>query len=84
MTVRTEEELEVLREYMSEIETAVSLCYRKTAADILIDVDWEKGIWLSLRADGCGRVAWEEGEGDPPSTFLEVRRDDGTACFHAE
>ncbi len=49
-----------------------------------IDVDWEKGIWLSLRADGCGQVAWEEGEGDPPPTFLEVRRDDGTACFHAE
>ena len=49
-----------------------------------IDVDWEKGIWLSLRADGCGQVAWEEGEGDPPPPFLEVRRDDGTACFHAE
>ncbi len=35
VTVRTEEELEVLKEYMSEIETDVSLCYRKTAADIL-------------------------------------------------
>ncbi len=48
-----------------------------------IDVDLEKGIWLSLGADGCGQVAWEEG-GDPPPPFLEVRRDDGTACFHAE
>ena len=68
-------------------ETAICLCYRKTAADILYvykDVHWEKGIWLSLRADGCGRVAWEEGEGDPQPPFLEVRRDDGTACFHAE
>ncbi len=30
-----------------------------------IDVDLEKGIWLSLRADGCGRLAWEEGGGGP-------------------